>query len=400
MTMDNKNTSIVLTREPSADKKTVVFSGEYPIGKNGFIEISDALYKNNKMKVNIKRTADSKLTIVAKMDYDLAEKWCKWKKDNESYYFAHNPWWTNEIYDVCAMKFIDNKSDIKATNEVTFRGGNRIFIDLREEAEYEINIPNDADYEPCLEAPKIESKPDLSSGYYNNDMNEFSKYVREPISETKSIMFSGTYPIGANGLIRLYQKDKDSETKVVINRVQNQPLTIIASIESKLAENKYIWSAVDLQKKIAPSSVPLPWYSNAKTYKSNKVTDDNGTLNVLQMLNFKGGNRIDIELKSPGFYAIDVPHDADLETYFESANVIYDNDSYKTCLSVDCKSVNICGDNGSSTEKRQRWDYYSFGTGSDPLTKIKTKGNVILPTKKVLSVMDYSHYMVWKKLKK
>jgi hypothetical protein len=352
----------------------VVFTGTFPAGKNGFAKIWNATWRHNDIKVTLKRSNTPNITIVAKMDVKLAEKSCNWKK--ESFYFTHTPWWSDENYNVCSTIFEEKDSKIEASRLVSFRGGNRIFIELRESCEYDITIPNDCDYETNLQSTEILGElPDFFSGVHFNEKKKCSKYLMERIENDRKelVEFSGTYSIGENGLVRVYQKFKD-KINVVIKKVKDANVTINATIDN--VSKKYLWTG---------KLVELPWSTDAIAGEIINIKSKDSTMFASQILSFKGGNRIAITLNDIGKYVITVPFDTDFETDFESADIKIEPFVHPTSLHVDCSEVSVWGDNGSSCAGRQSWDYYSFGMRSDPYTKIKTNGKVNIPTKKVLT---------------
>lgn len=369
---------VEITRNVTKNSSFVIFTGKYQIEKNGFAKIWKADWKSNDIKVTIKRSKDTNISIIAKMDFKLAEEWCNWKKD--SYYFAHIPWWSDENYDVCSTIFEEKGSKIFASKLVSLRGDNRIFIELRESCEYDITIPEDCDYETNLNSSEITgSLPDFFSGVQFSVRKELSKYLMEKNVEENSensensiddsIEYSGRYPIDAKGLVRIYQKFND-KINVVIKKGSDANLSINAKVEKK-----YAWTN---------ELIELPWSTNAIIGEIINVKSIGSKMSASQLLTFKGGNRIDVVLNEIGNYVIMIPFDADFETDFETADVKIEPFIHPTSLHVDCCAVNVWGDNGMSSCEKQSWDYYSFGHRSDPYTRIKTNGDVNVPIKEVL----------------
>lgn len=109
----------------------------------------------------------------------------------------------------------------------------------------------------------------------------------------------------------------------------------------------------------------------------------------------RAGNRLNMKLKTPADYHIQVPQDADLKVDVTRGDIHYTSDSrIPTKLSVQSSTVTYWGDNGSSrlidqtlmeclrgeTPKRiETWDYF-WGSSENPKTTLKTKeGHVTLP---------------------
>lgn len=394
-------TSLIVTLQREIAKKgditTTIITGTYPIGKNGLLQVKKAMYSDDDKKCNIifKKNTDTEnnnIIVACELPHEIAEKDYNWSSSGHDY--ARLPWYSNESYNVNKTKFNKVSSQkCVAQRVVQFKGGNSLSIRFDEACEYKITIPESTDIEMYSKSSEMfEPHPEFFGSSYMNSRKLTTKYSRKCIDDEKREIFSGTYPLSEKSFVRLFQQTNE-KINVEIKRCKEKDVIIIAKNKSK-----------EINKESKTTDTfrfdQLPWQTTALVEKEKEYMSKNTTEGE-QFLMFKGGNRMDITIIEEGSYEIIVPYDSDIKTHLGSCDVEIKSIQYATYLHVDCLDVNICGDSGFSSHKEESWTYYSFGSSSDPLTHITTKGKVILPTKKIIENMDaesLAHVSVWSKL--
>ena len=176
------------------------------------------------------------------------------------------------------------------------------------------------------------------------------------------------------GFIRVYSRaySGDVNTQVVIERACGNMVRIRCAISREDAAQH------DMRLTDAYFSqydwIWVPWYTNV-------INDFPGCFKSERIATCRGGNRLDIDLRVSGLFAITIPLDADIEVEVLKGDITYltHPDICKSRVHVRANDVNICGDDGMSAPEGERWTYY-WGTHDDALTRLTTNnGKCTLP---------------------
>jgi hypothetical protein len=330
---------------------TVTFHGVYPIGKNSFIKISKDEHKNimdttrksqENYKINLSKDLTTEIKITVKLNVVEAEKlFLSYRSKNGHHTYIHRPWKTdvkyhypwNVIGDGCGENVTTiahghfNSSKHTNDNNCYDKCGNRINITLCEECEYDIVIPQDSDYDISeIDKSEILNVTDekiviltdiFNSEYFNNSKNDdlyaYSSFVKEISNKPKikstdnsSVKtYTKTYPINNNGFVRIYQKNKNADFDVKINKSDKfNGISIIAKIHEK--QNLKKSKKRKFSEIIKQPSFNVPWITNSLSNDLEIISDDAFETLTKEMIYFRGGNRMDIDLIKSGKYTINV----------------------------------------------------------------------------------------------
>jgi len=335
----------------------VKFSGFFHLEKNGLVRIKESSDSEGKVNLTILSHDEDTVLLECYLEKAIADEWYQWKEDDD---YDETPWWHDGIYDIDSIIFDDSAGDDNDSNKITatrherFHGKNRVYIEL-ESGNYIITVPSTAIVEVDLKSGSI---CDMKH------KNKIQYLRRKVIYQYGGTEITGTYPFKENGLIRINQTKETNKTSLLtILSHHKQCIEIIATTENFTITN---WN------------VHTPWITNGNVDNQKcKIKYKDQTITATQYEIFNSDNRIDIELQEPGNYTVIVPFDACVETNLLNTDVYYKSRRI-TDLSVNCKNVNKFGHSGFTSGNNTCWSYIDYGLMGDPITKIKTKGSVIL----------------------
>ena len=278
----------------------------------------DIVRHNERNKIIVEGLLDK--SIYQKTDESYVEQ----KHSSSVGFFNNNnktwlPWWDDGV----TNKYGDTRQC------KSYRGGNRLHIDIREPGTYRIFIPMNYDF--TVNTLKMAS---IGKGIRIAENN--SNYSVEVLDQDKENVYNAQYIFSKpKGFIRIVSDADSTDINIKRNNNKTNIFTLSATI------NK-----TNIDSSIYTNSV-LPWTDTRELGTNHKDLAFNTFI--------RGGNRIDIALKKPGIYQLNVPNDIDLVVDILKGDIYMSGDTGEKYINA--TDVSKTGYTGSIVAGYNSWIY-------------------------------------------
>ena len=343
------------------NEKTATYQAIYTFSERAsFIKITqsefsktiypDRLFSNiQDIDINITRskTVENQIKIVGILEKAIYQYVDKSYPNQKAWNDCHSPWGTDFFRQegkTWLPWWNDGETEHYGDTEQnkSYRGGNRLYVQLRNPGKYNIIVPEDCDVLLNTNKQKLFDRGSYST---NNNITFNAMYL----DNKTEVAYKGRYDFSKpNGYVKITTSTKPTNINVKRTNETNYKIILEAIITKSTLKTD----------EINPNN--LPWSDDTQTN-----TTEGSSLNAF----VRGGNRINIVLNESGTYNLIIPDGYDLTINIDEGDMQITGRTGR--MEIGASWVSRCGYTGSSVDGYESWSYE--GNHEMGISRLKTK---------------------------